>query len=285
MNRSADLSHGKVVWLEAGPKQNNSFPPIVLLHGIGSCADSWRDLMPRLACDRRILAWDAPGYGGSAPLQITQPLASDYAAIAAEWLDAANVVHPILVGHSLGALMASALAAKHCSAASSALGMVLVSPAQGYGSSDPGVRQDKFEKRLQALRSLGAARMSNKRAVRLCAPGASAGAVSRVQVLMSRVTEPGYAQAAWMLSNDMISRYLDDVNIPTTVMCGALDAVALPKSAKELADKYSMPFHPLNDVGHASYIEDRDGFENALRSMISVVTSAAQLQNKSELCI
>jgi pimeloyl-ACP methyl ester carboxylesterase len=102
---------------------------------------------------------------------------------------------------------------------------------------------------------------------------------------MSRVTEPGYAQAAWMLSNDMISRYLDDVNIPTTVMCGALDAVALPKSAKELADKYSMPFHPLNDVGHASYIEDRDGFENALRSMISVVTSAAQLQNKSELCI
>lgn len=285
MHRSADLSQGRIVWLEAGSTRNNSSPPIVLLHGIGSCADSWRDLMPGLADGRRVLAWDAPGYGESAPLRIARPLAADYAATAAEWLDAAKVVHPVLVGHSLGAMMAAALAAKHSSAFSGALGLVLVSPAQGYGTADPNVRLGKFENRLHALRSLGAVRMSNERAASLCSPTASVAAVSRVQEIMSRVTEPGYAQAAWMLSNDIISQYLDDVSVPTAVMCGALDTVVLPASAKELADKYHMPFHLLNDVGHACYIEDRDGFEKALTAMITYVTSGLTSEKKSELCL
>ncbi|MEQ8694643.1 MAG: alpha/beta hydrolase [Gammaproteobacteria bacterium] len=284
MQRSADLSHGRIEWLEADSTRNNSFPPIVFLHGIGSCADSWRDLMPGLSDGRRVLAWDAPGYGGSAPLRIAQPLAADYAATAAEWLDAAKVVHPVLVGHSLGALIAAAIAARHSSPASGALGLVLVSPAQGYGTADPSVRLGKFENRLQALRSLGAVQLSIERAVNLCSPGASVAAVSRVQDIMSRITEPGYAQAAWMLSNDMISQYLDDVSIPTAVMCGALDAVVTPASAKELAEKYHAPFSLLNDVGHASYIEDRNGFENALNRMINFVTSDRSSRDKTELC-
>lgn len=273
MQRSAGLSHGRIEWLEAGSTRHNSFPPIVLLHGIGSCADSWRDLMPGLADGRRVLAWNAPGYGESAPLRIAQPLAADYAATAAEWLDAAKVVHPVLVGHSLGAMMAAAFAARPSSTALGVSGLVLVSPAQGYGSADPSVRLERFENRLQALRSRGAVRLSIERSVSLCSPSASEAAVSRVQEIMSRVTEPGYAQAAWMLSNDMISQYLDDVSVPTAVMCGALDAVVSPVSAKELANKYNAPFSLLNDVGHASYIEDRDGFESALKSMINVVTS------------
>jgi pimeloyl-ACP methyl ester carboxylesterase len=276
MQRSAELSHGRIAWLEAGSAPSNSFPPIVFLHGIGSCADSWRDLMPMLAVDHRVLAWDAPGYGGSAPLRSARPFAADYAATAVEWLDAAKVVHPVLVGHSLGALMAAALVATHSSSASSALGLVLVSPAQGYGCSDPNVRLEKYESRVQALRSLGAAQLSKARAGRLCSPDASVAAVSRVQDIMSRVTEPGYAQASWMLSNDMIARYLDKVSVPISVMCGAFDAVVSPASAKELADKYHAPFSLLDDVGHASYVEDREAFHSALMRMIDVTLSGGR---------
>jgi pimeloyl-ACP methyl ester carboxylesterase len=284
MKRSAALSHGKVEWLEAGSTRVGSCPPIVLLHGIGSCADSWVGLIRRLADGGRVLAWDAPGYGGSTPLQVDQPLASDYAATAAEWLDAAKVLNPILVGHSLGALMAAALVARESSAASRASGMVLVSPAQGYGTADPRVRREKFESRVQALRALGAVRMSIERAASLCSPSASAVAVAKVQELMSRVTEPGYSQAAWMLSNDMISRYLGRVRVHTAVMCGALDAVVEPESARELADKYNMPFHMLNAVGHASYIENIDEFQRALRTMIGVITRGAHARNVRVPC-
>ena len=47
--------------------------PVVLLHGIGSNAQSFVPLMQ--AFDRRsaVLAWDAPGYGDSQPLALDWP--------------------------------------------------------------------------------------------------------------------------------------------------------------------------------------------------------------------
>src|SRR6202011_101278 len=58
--------------------------PIVLLHGIGSNAQSFAPLMQAL--DRPALAWDAPGYGASEPLAAQWPDASDYAAAVDRWL-------------------------------------------------------------------------------------------------------------------------------------------------------------------------------------------------------
>lgn len=76
-----------------------------------------------------------------------------------------------------------------------------------------------------------------------------------------------------MLSNDTIARYLDNVSVPISVMCGAFDAVVSPASAKELADKYHAPFSLLDDVGHASYVEDREAFRSALTRMVDVTLS------------
>ena len=42
--------------------------PVVLLHGIGSNAQSFAPLMRSFEDRYSMLAWDAPGYGGSAPL-------------------------------------------------------------------------------------------------------------------------------------------------------------------------------------------------------------------------
>ena len=54
--------------------------PIVLLHGIGSNAQSFEPLMKALDARLPVLAWDAPGYGDSKPLKLEWPDASDYAA-------------------------------------------------------------------------------------------------------------------------------------------------------------------------------------------------------------
>jgi pimeloyl-ACP methyl ester carboxylesterase len=60
----------------------------------------------------RVLAWDAPGYGNSAPLApMAMPGAADYAERLWAWLDALGpqaAAPLVLVGHSLGALMACA---------------------------------------------------------------------------------------------------------------------------------------------------------------------------------
>ena len=84
--------------------------PLVLLHGIGSNSGSWQNQLAVLSGQFRVLAWDAPGYGESTPLDMPQPDAQDYADALDAFLDAMQIPECCLVGHSLGTLMAAAFA-------------------------------------------------------------------------------------------------------------------------------------------------------------------------------
>ena len=54
-------------------------PDLVLLHGIGSGSASWVHQLAHFQDRHRVTAWDAPGYGGSDPLERAEPAATDYA--------------------------------------------------------------------------------------------------------------------------------------------------------------------------------------------------------------
>ena len=45
-----------------------ALPPLVFLHGIGGAARAWRGQLEAFGGRYRAIAWDMPGYGGSAPL-------------------------------------------------------------------------------------------------------------------------------------------------------------------------------------------------------------------------
>ncbi|MET4101665.1 magnesium chelatase accessory protein [Roseovarius sp. MBR-78] len=85
-------------------------PLLLLLHGAGASTHSWRDLIPDLARDHRVVAIDLPGQGftamGARGRCGLVPMASDIAAlIAAEgWQPRA------IIGHSAGAALALRLA-------------------------------------------------------------------------------------------------------------------------------------------------------------------------------
>jgi pimeloyl-ACP methyl ester carboxylesterase len=79
-------------------------PAIVLIHGLGDEADSWRRLFPLLAAEARVLAPDLPGFGRSAAGRRVN-LASCAASIL-ELLDAEGIGRAILAGSSLGAVIA-----------------------------------------------------------------------------------------------------------------------------------------------------------------------------------
>src|SRR5262245_55768738 len=85
--------------------------PLVLLHGIGSRSFSFSPLIEALDPARRAIAWDAPGYGASRPLDIAKPVVADYAAEVLELLDAMGISTVDLLGHSLGTLIAAHIAA------------------------------------------------------------------------------------------------------------------------------------------------------------------------------
>lgn len=80
-------------------------PPLVLLHGIGSRAASWLPVAETLAERFRLYAPDFRGHGAS-DKPARGYLVADYAADLAALLDALGLERPLVVGHSLGALVA-----------------------------------------------------------------------------------------------------------------------------------------------------------------------------------
>ena len=92
------------VWDEAGIAIEGR-PVLVLLHGIGGGKQGFAPQVKQFAdWGYRVLAWDMPGYGGSAMIE---PYDFDGLAKALlRMLDQAQVNQAVLIGHSMGGMVA-----------------------------------------------------------------------------------------------------------------------------------------------------------------------------------
>ncbi|MBV8667086.1 MAG: alpha/beta hydrolase [Burkholderiaceae bacterium] len=243
---SADIGDGQVSYRTCG-----SGPVLVLLHGIGSGAASWMDCALTLAAQHRVVAWDAPGYGASTRLPQESPLASDYAERLWRLLAALNVKSCVLVGHSLGALMAAAYAVRYGATVEK---LVLLSPAQGYGSEAKKAEGAKVVRdRLAVLAELGIDGMAAKRAERLVSERAGEAARAWVRWNMEQLHAQGYTQAVRLLCGDAIEKYRPPV--PASIYCGDADPVTTPAASKVLAEQWGVPYGMIESSGHACHVE------------------------------
>src|SRR2546425_6369132 len=87
-------------------------PAVVLVHGLGGFAESWRHNVPSLAARATVYAVDLPGFGRSGKPSAGYSLAYFTRALYA-FLDAVGVTQVSLVGHSLGAAVAVTYALTH----------------------------------------------------------------------------------------------------------------------------------------------------------------------------
>jgi pimeloyl-ACP methyl ester carboxylesterase len=86
-------------------------PVIVLVHGLGSRADYWLPTARVLARDHRVVLVDLPGHGSSA---MPEPFSLERATLALDLALQRETREPVvLVGHSVGGLIAAAEACDH----------------------------------------------------------------------------------------------------------------------------------------------------------------------------
>ncbi len=113
----------------AGPGSDG--PPLLLLHGWGCSAATWRRLMPRLAeRGHRVLALDLPGHGLSdKPVQRHHYTREALAVQVLQAMDALAIDAAVLVGHSMGGAIVREVA---CAAPSRVAGAAFLAPA-GFG--------------------------------------------------------------------------------------------------------------------------------------------------------
>ncbi|MBO0826529.1 MAG: alpha/beta fold hydrolase [Streptosporangiales bacterium] len=103
----APLADGDIHVCLDGPRDA---PALLLIHGSAAFARSWDPLVPLLTGSHRVIRIDLLGSGGSA-----KPIGGDYAIPeqgrrTGEVLDRLGVAHAVVVGHSGGGLVATALA-------------------------------------------------------------------------------------------------------------------------------------------------------------------------------
>jgi pimeloyl-ACP methyl ester carboxylesterase len=259
--RSVDVGGAMVSYRSCG-----SGPVVVLLHGISSGAASWLQCALKLEPQARVIAWNAPGYGRSTPLPMARPKAADYALRLQQMLAALEVHECVLVGHSLGALMAAAYVA---SGARVARRTLLASPALGYGTPSKQARAREIEQeRLGALHTLGIDGMA-RRPSRLLSQHASQADRAWVQWNMQWLDPAGYTQAVHLLCGDDIGGYLAAApKEGISVSCGALDVVTTPEASRAMAQQFALPFQLMDAAGHACYIEQPTAFAARIREQL-----------------
>ncbi|MFI1992060.1 alpha/beta fold hydrolase [Actinoplanes sp. NPDC020271] len=110
MTTTVDVHGVTVAYFTAGDPGN---PPLVLLHGLGDSSADWVTVLPDLSATHHVHALDLRGHGGSShPGKYSFELMRDDVLA---YLDTAGVGAAVLVGHSMGAVVATllALAAPH----------------------------------------------------------------------------------------------------------------------------------------------------------------------------
>lgn len=237
--------------------------PLVLLHGIGSAARSWQHQLAGLAAHFRVIAWDAPGYGGSSTLAPERPDAGDYARALGVMLGALGVERCHLVGHSFGCVTAARYARLE---PQRILSLTLSGVAGGHARLAPEERERLRDARLTDLAELGPRGMAEKRAPRLLGTRPTDEARRAVAETMAMLRPDGYTQAVHALSG---ADTREDVlglapGLRVQFIYGSADRITTPDQNLAIARaRPQAPVHVLEGAGHAPYLEQPQAY-NAL---------------------
>jgi 3-oxoadipate enol-lactonase len=249
-------------------------PPLVFLHGIGGAARAWRGQLDFFADRYRAIAWDMPGYGGSAPLPDVSIAA--LAEALADFLRQVGATKPILVGHSIGGMIVQQWLTKNPVGAGA---VVLAQTSPAFGKPDGDWQKAFIDARLGPLdRGETLVSLAPSLVKELVGDAPDASGMDLARDCMAAVPEATYRATMLALMGFDLRGALRDIAVPTLVLSGSKDNNApAPMMAKMAGFIPSATYIELEGVGHLANLERPGVFNAALDSFLKTNAAATQV--------
>jgi 3-oxoadipate enol-lactonase len=245
-----------------------TLPPLVFLHGIGGAARAWRGQLDFFSNRYRSIAWDMPGYGGSAPLP-TVSIAT-LADSLADFLEQVDATKPVLVGHSIGGMIVQQWLVRNPLAASA---VVLAQTSPAFGKPDGDWQKSFIDARLGPLdRGETLVSLAPTLVKELIGENPDAGGMDLARDCMAAVPPATYRTTMLALMGFDLRGALRDIAVPTMLLSGSRDNNApAPMMAKMATYVPAAQYVELEGVGHLANLERPDEFNAALSDFLLMI--------------
>jgi 3-oxoadipate enol-lactonase len=248
---------------------------LVFLHGIGGAARGWRAQIAAFGGRYRAIAWDMPGYGGSAPLATVSIAA--LADALQDFLDQVGATKPVLIGHSIGGMIVQQWLVKHPGTAAA---VVLAQTSPAFGKADGDWQKSFIEARLgpldrgETMRSLAPTLVKD-----LVGDGPDAGGMELARDCMAAVPESSYRATMLALLGFDQRNALKEIKVPTLVLSGSKDKNApAPMMAKMATYIPSATYVELEGIGHLVNLERPEIFNAALDQFLKTSVASTEVR-------
>lgn len=237
-------------------------PPLVLVHGWPLDRGIWAPQLGAFSGERRVLAPDLVGAGGSEP--------SGRATIAAHaddllaWLDRLGLDQVVLVGLSMGGYVALDFAHRHPARLAA---LVL---ADTRAEADTPDQREGRARMAELVAGEGVAALLPLLLPRLLSPTASTETRAALSAIILRQPPAGViAGLNAMAERPDAGAWLGAIKVPTLVLVGAADALTPPEAAAALAQGIPGARRVvIPGAGHLANLEEPGAVNAALRAFL-----------------
>ena len=254
-----------MVGLRVAFQRRGDGPCLLLLHGAASDGRVWRVELESLSEVFTVVAWDAPGCGGSSdpPEHFRLP---EYADCLEQFVSALGLEQPHVLGHSWGSALALELYRLRPTIVRS---LVLVGAYAGWAGS---LRPDQVAQRLEFALRIADLPPSTFEPASM--PGLFSDAMpenrrSELATIMSEIRPAGTCTMAHALAEADLRDLLPRIEVPTLLIYGDADKRSPLDIANELHG--AIPGSRLTvmpGLGHECYLESAEAFDTEVRSFL-----------------
>jgi 3-oxoadipate enol-lactonase len=245
---------------------------VLMLHGIGGGHLAFAPQVETLAAaGYRAVAWDMPGYGHSPPIE---PYTfKGLAQSCIDLIDALQCEHVVLVGHSMGGMVAQEVVARRPERVSR---LVLCGTSAAFGKRSDGRDTEAWAKQFVSQRTApldagqSMADVASRLVPQMIGPGSLPEGLKLAEHCMASVPAATYRRALDCLVTFDRQADLAGIGVPTLLIGGEFDRVAAPAVMKQMAATIPQArYAELPGIGHLMNLEAPEAFDGLLLDFLN----------------